>query len=101
MHSTTNRDEPDIEPLVAQFTNEICRENGFQKVFNRRCLETLANQKWRGNVRELRSFVERNLLVSDTREIGPEHLADLMNQNQMTYAPKTLEEFDRQVEDMK
>lgn len=96
------RDRPDdIEPLVAFFSEEICRENGFQKSFNRRCLDILKKQAWRGNVRELRSFVERHLIESEAREILPEHLSIQVDETKETSAPITMQEIDEHVENVK
>jgi DNA-binding NtrC family response regulator len=96
------RERPDdIEPLVAFFSDEICKQNGFEKSFNRRCLDVLRKQPWRGNVRELRSFVERHLIESDTREILPEHLSVLKGESTGTSEPITMQEIDEHVENVK
>ncbi|MEE2675114.1 MAG: sigma-54 dependent transcriptional regulator [Myxococcota bacterium] len=46
--------------------------------FTRSALALLIRHGWPGNVRELENAVERAVLTSDSRWIGPEHLAPLM-----------------------
>jgi DNA-binding NtrC family response regulator len=91
----------DIEPLIAQFTAEICQQNGFRKVFNYRCLEIFAQQPWRGNVRELRSVVERHLVDSEVREIGPENLSPNLFTSKLVNSPQTMEEIDLHITGVK
>jgi transcriptional regulator with PAS, ATPase and Fis domain len=93
----------DIEPLVAEFSDEICTQNKFRKLLNRSCLEVFEKLPWRGNVRELRSVVENILVNSDVREIGAEHLEsfNLNGISAATKTPTTLDEIDLHIQNVK
>ncbi len=93
--------QDDIEPLVAYFAQEISKENRFEKSFNRRCLEVLKEQPWRGNVRELRSFIERHLIELEVKEILPEHLTSLSSNSKELSDPVTMQEIDDHIVDVK
>lgn len=96
------RDRPeDLEPLVAYFTREICKENGFNRTFHRRCLEVMRDYQWRGNVRELRSVVERHLIASDGDMIRVEDLDARLYRKKETDEPRTLKEIDDHLEGIK
>ncbi|HWU42802.1 MAG TPA: sigma 54-interacting transcriptional regulator, partial [Bdellovibrio sp.] len=95
------RDRPeDIEPLVAQFTNEVCERNHFNRSFNRSCLELFRTYHWPGNVRELRSTVERHLLCAESSVVRKEHLDSMFFKPQST-KPITLDEIDAHLEELK
>lgn len=92
----------DIEPLVASYTEQICKQNGFRKHFNRNCLEILERQTWKGNIRELRSVVESQLVDSETREVGADRLEIRFGSRTVAKdEPKTLEEIDTHLESVK
>jgi two-component system response regulator HydG len=96
------RDRPeDLELLVVHFTREICIENGFSRTFHRRCLEVMRDYHWQGNVRELRSVVERHLIASDKDLIHVEDLDARLYQKKETDEPKTLQEIDNYLEGIK
>ena len=61
--SLNNRRE-DIPLLVSHFTNQISSQNGIApKLFNDDALELLKAYDWTGNIRELRNFVERLIIL--------------------------------------
>lgn len=91
----------DIEPLVIHFTREVCKENGFDRSFHRRCLEVLREYSWKGNVRELRSVVERHLIGADSEIVRAEDLEALLYQKREIEDPRTLEEIDRYLHEKK
>lgn len=91
----------DIEPLAAHFTAEICKENGFSRFFHRRCLEVLRKYPWKGNVRELRSVVERHLVRSDANSVRPEDLEAGLYEVHSSPTPVTMKEIDSHVENLK
>ena len=47
----------------------------------------LERHPWPGNVRELANFMQRILALSDSREIGPEHLTELFRSTQSRSLP--------------
>ena len=65
----------DIPRLVEHFAGLFCRENNFKpKRFTPTAIELLMQERWRGNVRELRNTVERLLVMTpgetiDTAEV--------------------------------
>lgn len=96
------RDRPeDLEPLVVHFTKEICKENGFTRSFHRRCLEVFRDYQWKGNVRELRSVIERHLIYSESDIVRVEDLAAYLYQKKETDQPKTLKEIDNYLQGIK
>ncbi len=56
-----------------------------EKLFNKRCLDVLTQQFWRGNIRELRSVVERHFVDSEVREVGLEFLERLGLKDVLTF----------------
>lgn len=102
LETTPLRDRPeDLEPLVVYFTREICKENGFSRAFHRRCLEVMRDHHWKGNVRELRSMVERHLIASDSDLIRVEDLDARLYRKKETDEPRTLKEIDNYLEGIK
>jgi transcriptional regulator with GAF, ATPase, and Fis domain len=100
--TTPLRQRPDdIEPLVAAFTDEICKENGFYKRFQKRCLEVFKHSPWKGNVRELRSTVERHLIKSDKELIQESDLDAVLFEKANFETPVTMQEIDQHTEDLK
>jgi len=96
------RDRPaDIEPLVAFFTEEICKENGFFKRFQKRCLEVFKAYHWRGNIRELRSVVERHLVQSESDLIQASDLDSSLGEKSHHSNPVTMDEIDEHTDGIK
>ncbi|NPV12271.1 MAG: sigma-54-dependent Fis family transcriptional regulator [Ignavibacteria bacterium] len=55
----------DIPLLIEHFTRKVCEENKFPvKKFNDDAIEYLKNLEWKGNVRELKNFVERIIIMN-------------------------------------
>ena len=59
----------DIEPLVRHFLRQAASEGLPARGFSKDALALLAAQPWRGNVRELRNFVFRAVLLSREEQI--------------------------------
>jgi len=81
----------DIIALVRFFMNKFNEKFGksFRGV-SKEAQAHLLNYPWVGNVRELRNFVERVILVENDTEIRPEHLL-FMNHQLDTHLPATFE----------
>ena len=61
----------DIPILVENFTADITAKHKKPPVkFDNEALKFLQSQKWSGNVRELRNFIERVIIIIDKKEIG-------------------------------
>jgi two-component system nitrogen regulation response regulator NtrX len=55
----------DIPALVRHFADIFARDNNFhRKTFTGAAMEKLKQQHWRGNIRELRNFVERLVIMT-------------------------------------
>jgi len=65
------RERPeDIGPLAQHFVKEACNENNIvQKKLSDDAIAILSNQKWNGNARELRNFMERLVVLTDSETI--------------------------------
>lgn len=61
----------DIIPLCLHFLYYFCTKYNLQKSFSDEVLEDIQNYSWPGNVREIRNFVERMVVMtpSSTKEI--------------------------------
>ena len=54
----------DILPLAQRFLIHFCERNGKQKTFSSHTLKKMMEYHWPGNIRELKNFVERAVLMS-------------------------------------
>jgi len=66
---------PDLDLLAARFLHEL--EQRFQRSnlsLNEAARHRMQHYHWPGNVRELRNALERAVVLSEDRCIGPEHL---------------------------
>ena len=60
----------DIPALVRHFADLFARDNNFhRKTFTAAAMERLKQQHWRGNIRELRNFVERLMIMTSAETI--------------------------------
>ncbi|MBP0591626.1 sigma-54-dependent Fis family transcriptional regulator [Paraburkholderia sp. LEh10] len=57
--------EGDRELLALHFLDELNRQEGTNKVFSKRSLETLRTWSWPGNVRELKNAVYRAFILAE------------------------------------
>jgi two-component system, NtrC family, nitrogen regulation response regulator NtrX len=67
----------DIAALVRHFADLFSRENNFRrKTFTVPAMERLKQHHWRGNIRELRNFVERLIIMSPGDQVDVRDLPD-------------------------
>ncbi|HEX4915187.1 MAG TPA: sigma 54-interacting transcriptional regulator, partial [Vicinamibacterales bacterium] len=67
----------DIPALVRHFADLFARENNFhRKTFTAQAMEKLRQQHWRGNIRELRNFVERLVIMTSGESIDAKDIPD-------------------------
>ncbi len=72
----------DMELLVEHFAAEIASESALgKKKIDPRIYRLLRSYSWPGNIRELRNFIERLMIMTPGNLIGPEELpADFRNE---------------------
>ena len=69
----------DIQPLIEHFMRKLQKRLNIKaKKLRPETLEYMLNYPWRGNVRELENCVERALVLSESSEIMPEGLPDVV-----------------------
>jgi len=89
----------DIPLLIEHFARRFSQENNRPPLtFNAEAIRELASLPWRGNVRELRSAVERLLIMAEANVITPDDLVPLRGARTAPPAPalsqyRTLQEF--------
>lgn len=54
----------DIVPLCLHFLDYFCKKYNLKKSFSEEVLEEVRNYEWPGNVREIRNFVERMVVMT-------------------------------------
>ena len=88
----------DIPRLAYHFLRFFCRKTGKQlEGFSDDALQTLVNQPWPGNVRQLKNVIERLVIMADQRLIDRLHLLAHMQPQRSNGAghaiPETIEEL--------
>ena len=69
----------DIPILVKHFVNQICTKNNFPaKIFNTDAIKIMQSYEWTGNVRELRNFIERVIIMIPQIIIGEKEINSLL-----------------------
>ena len=95
----------DIPLLVRHFANRLCEKNALPKVdFSEGAMTYLSSLPYPGNIRELKNFVERTLLVCDKSVLDADDFKQHYQPVQATPQPRshaslegmTLEEVERQ-----
>jgi two-component system nitrogen regulation response regulator NtrX len=78
IHVPALRDRRDDVPaLVRHFADLFARDNNFhRKTFTAQAMEKLKQQHWRGNIRELRNFVERLVIMTSGDSIDAANIAE-------------------------
>ena len=67
----------DIPALVRHFADLFARDNNFRrKTFTAAAMERLRQQHWRGNIRELRNFVERLVIMTGGEAIDAKDIPE-------------------------
>src|SRR4029079_158889 len=78
IHVPPLRDRPeDMAALIRHFADMFSKENNFRrKTFTSAAMERLRQHGWRGNIRELRNFVERVIIMSPADQIDIKDLPE-------------------------
>ncbi|MDF9799271.1 two-component system response regulator AtoC [Catalinimonas alkaloidigena] len=67
--------ENDVILLANHFLNAFCIQNKLgTKTFSKEAIEAIISHSWPGNIRELKSFVERTALISENDKISCEDM---------------------------
>ena len=78
----------DLATLVRHFADLFTRENNFRrKTFTAAAMDRLKQHHWRGNIRELRNFVERLIIMSPADQIDVRDLPDFTGARPTASAP--------------
>ncbi len=78
----------DLASLVRHFADLFSRENNFRrKTFTATAMDRLKQHHWRGNIRELRNFVERLIIMSPSDQIDVKDLPDFGSAGRPGEAP--------------
>ena len=54
----------DIVPLAMNFLEHFCEKHSKKKVFSTNTIDNILKYEWPGNVRQLKNFVERSVVIS-------------------------------------
>lgn len=78
IHVPALRDrKDDLAALVRHFADLFSKENNFRrKTFTTGAMQRLMQHHWRGNIRELRNFVERIIIMSPGDQIDVKDMPD-------------------------
>lgn len=69
----------DIIPMIKHFLEFYCSQNNIKiKKLTPDAQAVLLSQRWEGNVRELRNFVEKMVVLIDETEITNQHISTLL-----------------------
>ncbi|NOX16834.1 MAG: sigma-54-dependent Fis family transcriptional regulator [Chlorobi bacterium] len=69
----------DIPLLVRHFTDLLSLQNNFpKKEFTEDAIAMLRKAEWRGNIRELRNFIERAMILIPDKKISAEAIKDYL-----------------------
>lgn len=75
------RERPeDIEPLVHFFLQEFNLRYSLRRSFNSGAMRLMEEYEWPGNVRNLRNFVERALIMSETNVINEQYVQEALSE---------------------
>jgi len=94
----------DIPLLIDYFTKKVCEENKFpEKRFDENAIEYLKNLEWKGNVRELRNFVERIIIMNSKSVFTLEDVKQQLfpytkNESEIDFSIDSFQEFKDQME---
>ncbi|MBU2494846.1 MAG: sigma-54 dependent transcriptional regulator [Bacteroidetes bacterium] len=68
----------DIPLLIKFFTNDICRKNKFSiKNFTDNAIKAMSKMEWSGNIRELKNFIERVVIMIPNDEVTEDDIYSL------------------------
>lgn len=94
----------DIPLLIEYFSRIICEKNKFvQKTWTDAAIKTLQGFTWKGNIRELRNFVERIVIMVQTSSIGEKEInsylpASTAGVDELLNTSNTFQEFKEKAE---
>ncbi len=94
----------DIPLLIEHFSKIICEKNKFaQKTWTDAAIRTLQGFSWKGNIRELRNFVERIVIMVQTSTIGEKEInsylpASTAGVDELLSTSNTFQEFKEKAE---
>jgi DNA-binding NtrC family response regulator len=69
----------DVEPLTKHFASSLCARIGRTATFTAGAMRALMDYEWPGNVRQLRTVVERAVVGADTDVVGAGDVMDVLD----------------------
>ena len=72
--------QADIIPLTDYFIEYYCNKYGREKQFSKKMYKKLLNYEWPGNIRELKNFVERIILMSSYSVVEIEDIPNSLDE---------------------
>ncbi len=95
----------DIPLLIEHFAQKICEENKFSyKKFTDDAMEYLKGLEWKGNVRELKNFVERLIIMNSKSVYDLSDVREQLifyskpNDSEIDFSVNSFQEFKEQME---
>ncbi len=70
----------DIFPLVEVLLKDVNNNYGKEVYFDYTALDWIVKYPWKGNVRELRNFIERVVVLADSQRVSAEMISEIFDQ---------------------
>jgi transcriptional regulator with PAS, ATPase and Fis domain len=83
----------DIAPLANSFLDYFCDKHSKQLVFSPATLRNMLAYDWPGNVRQLKNFVERSVVVSLEAVIGVDNIAAIAGSSYPSLPTQTSKDY--------
>ncbi len=85
----------DIPILANHFLNHLNEESKSSKKFSEDFIDSLNKNQWRGNVRELRHFIQREYYLSDDEYIRAPRINDIIQKKEVNIDNADLKEVEK------
>ncbi|RFU70561.1 PAS domain S-box protein [Peribacillus saganii] len=86
----------DIPLLVEYFTQEFNKEYKVRKKVSKEAIHIIRKEPWKGNIRELKNFVERLLIMSKNDEVEKQDVMEILTDDSQEQLPINIY-FDDQI----
>lgn len=76
----------DIPYMVMEFLRKYCKKYGKNVSVDKEAIDLFVSYDWPGNIRELKNFIERLVVISTDGGIGRENILQSLNSNFLKYS---------------